>query len=253
MGAIDLNFRPSVPVFDANIALGRHNKRFLTSDSLAQAEIEMDRIGVGRALAYSMHAAVFDTEDGNEYLMDILSGNSSIEPQFVCNFATDNLNRFADEIEKSDVRSLRILPNTQGYPFVDWIIGEWMEWLSSTSTPLWIPSNEVPVEQLYNTLKKFPDVNVVLSEVHYVSVPWVLPMLKKLHQVNIEISRFVIPDGISTLIDTAGSNRILFGSRFPDSPIGPQLYNLEKSILNKEILSAICSGNLKMLLNGSKS
>jgi predicted TIM-barrel fold metal-dependent hydrolase len=128
-----------------------------------------------------------------------------------------------------------------------------MEWLSSTSTPLWIPSNEVPVEQLYNTLKIFPDVQIVLSEVHYVSVPWVLPMLKNLHQVNIEISRFVIPDGISKLIECSGSNRILFGSRFPDSPIGPQLYNLEKSIPNKEILSAVCSGNLKRLLNGSNS
>lgn len=253
MGEIDLNFRPSVPVFDANIALGRHPKRVLTSDSLIQAEIEMDRAGVNHALAYSMHAAVFDTEDGNAYLMDILSGNSNIEPQFVCNPATDNLNRFADEIEKSRVRSLRILPNTQGYPFTDWIVGEWMEWLSSTSTPLWIPSTEVPVGQLYDTLKKFPDVDVVLSEVHYISVPWVLPMLRNLHQINIEISRFIIPDGISTLIDNAGSKRILFGSRFPDSPMGPQLYNLEKSILNKELLADICSGNLRMLLNRSSS
>ena len=42
--------------------------------------------------------------------------------------------------------------------------------------------------------------------------------------------------------------RVLFGSRFPDSPMAPQLYNLERSGLEHSALEAICAGNLDRLL-----
>ncbi|MDP7579079.1 MAG: hypothetical protein QGF12_06035, partial [SAR202 cluster bacterium] len=81
MGQVDLNFAPSVPVFDANIALGRRHDRPVTSETAEQALAEMGRVGIGRAVVYSAHGAAFDARDGNEYLLDILGDTSGLVPQ----------------------------------------------------------------------------------------------------------------------------------------------------------------------------
>ena len=73
-------------------------------------------------------------------------------------------------------------------------------------------------------------------------------MLKSLPNLSIEISRLLIPDGVNTLIDAIGFERVMFGSRFPDSPMAPMLYSLHRSGLSDEELRAICSGNLERLL-----
>ena len=78
-----------------------------------------------------------------------------------------------------------------------------------------------------------------------------MPVLKSLPNLSIEISRFLIPDGVNMLIDAVGHERVLFGSRFPDSPMAPMLYSLHRSGLTDEELRAICSGNIEKLLAGN--
>jgi predicted TIM-barrel fold metal-dependent hydrolase len=77
-----------------------------------------------------------------------------------------------------------------------------------------------------------------------------MSMIRSLPNVSVEISRFVIVDGIGRIIRAVGDQRILFGSRFPDSPMVPQLYSLHRNDLTQTSLSAICSGNLERLLEG---
>ena len=248
MGQVDLDFEPSVPVFDANVALGRRHERLVTSDTAEQLQAEMARVGVGRALVYSAHGAAFDARDGNDYLLDMLAGTSGLVPQFVCNPTSDDLDRFAAEAGEREIRSVRMLPGAGGYPFRDWTVGDWLEWLASEGLPLWLPAPEFDPGEVYDTLRAHPRVDVVLSDVHYVHVPWVIPMVKSLPNVHVEVSRFVIPDGIARVIEAAGHERVLFGSRFPDSPMAPQLYSLERSGLDQAVLEAVCAGNLERLL-----
>ena len=72
MGEVDLHFRPAVPVFDANVALGRRHDRRVTADTVDAVRAEMRRAGIGRALVYSAHSAAFDTRDGNDHLLEML-------------------------------------------------------------------------------------------------------------------------------------------------------------------------------------
>ena len=248
MGQIDLNFMPSVPVFDANIALGRRHDRPVTSETAAQALAEMARVGIDRAVVYSAHGAAFDARDGNDYLLDLLKDTSGLVPQFICNPAVDDLDRFVLETDKHQVRSVRMLPDMGGYPFRGWILGEWLEWLASEGMPLWLPASEFEPGEVHDTLRAHPKVDVVLSEVQYADVPWVFPMVKSLTNVHVEISRFVTPDGIPKLLKIVGPERVLFGSRFPDSSMAAQLYSLERSGVGDGVLKAICAGNLERIL-----
>ena len=252
MGNVELDFQPRVPVFDANVALGRRHNRRVVSDTTEGLLDAMDHSGVERALVYSPFAEDFDTVDGNALLMEMIAGQPRLVPQFVANPATENLADFSAEVSRRGVRSVRIAPLAHSYPFTDWVAGPWLEWLESEGIPLSIPVDAVDVSQLHDTAKAYPKLAVVLAEVHYRHVPWVLPLLRSAPNTYVEMSRFVIADGVARLMDAAGGERILFGSRFPDSSMGHQLYNLHTNGLDDSTLAAVCAGNLDLLLGLEK-
>ena len=250
IGRIDNNFKPLVPVFDANVALGRRHNRRVTADSAHDTLAAMDQAGVSRALVYAPHAATFDARDGNRILMETVRGEPRLVPQYVCTPTFDDPDSFAAGVLGTRMRSIRMFPISHRYPFRDWVVKSWLNWLADQNVLLWLPATEFDPAELHDTLKEHPGVTVVLCEVHYSHVPWALPLLRTLPNLCIEISRFVIGDGIPRLQDTVGHERILYGSWFPDSPMAPQLYNLHHCGLSEEVLSAICAGNLSRLLGG---
>ena len=71
MGEVDLNFKPSVPVFDANVGLGRRHYKRVSEDSVDGTLEAISRAGIERALVYSPHAAYWDPGEGNQILLDI--------------------------------------------------------------------------------------------------------------------------------------------------------------------------------------
>ena len=248
MGQVDLHFKPSVAVFDANMALGRRHDRPVRSHSAEGALAAMDMAGVRRALVYTQHAVEFDGPQGNELLIEMTAGEPRFAPQFAINPAFDDMEAFAEEVRAHDVRSIRMAPKLHDYPFRDWIVAPWMSWLAETAIPLWLNAEHIDPSELHDTLQNRPEVQVVLSEVHYRHTNWALPLLAALPNLNVEYSRFVNLWGIETLLDTVGEGRLMFGSRFPDSPIAPQLYHLHRYGLGESTLAAICSGNLERLL-----
>ena len=247
MGEVDFNFKPSVPVFDANVALGRRRDRTVSVDTVEGTLEAMSRAGVDHALVYSTRA-VGDAWEGNRALVDAIREVPSLVPQFVCNPAADDLDGFTAEVSSSGVRSVRMFAGRYKYPFRDWAVKQWLDWLASEHLPLWTGADEFDPVDLHDTLEHHPDVTVVLCEVHYIHKPWAMMLLKSLPSLCIEISRVVSSDGIADLVEAFGEDRILYGSRFPDSPMPPQLYNLHRCGLSETALKAICSGNLDRLL-----
>ncbi len=250
MGQVDLEFNPAVPVFDSNIALGRrHDQRVSASADTPEAtESEMARSGIQRALAYSPHAVNFDSNDGNDLLFEMVQGHDAFVPQFVCNPSVDNLDKFSAQIAERNIRSVRLAPKAHKYPFREWIVGEWLEWMESVNLPCWVAAPNIDPSELRDTMAAHPSIKFLLAEVRYDDLAWAMPLIKGLPNAHIEISRFFLTNGISRLLDAVGHERILFGSGFPDSSMAPQLYNLHLNGLNNDVLAAICAGNLERLL-----
>ena len=257
MPGADLDFRPEVPAFDANAALGRRHDRRVAIDAAAGLLAEMDRAGVERALVYAPHAAAFDSAEGNAGLLEAIGDESRLVPQFVCNPAFDDLEATKAQIEAANVRAVRMLPMLHHYPFRSWVVGEWLDWLSARGIPLWLPASyeadwndgtDLDPHAVHETARQFPDLTVVLSEVHYRQASWAPPLLRSLPNLSIEVSRYVIADGIAQLLEAVGPRRVLFGSRFPEQAIAPQLYHLHRLGLNEADLRAVCGGNLTRLL-----
>ncbi len=250
MQEVDLHFVPAVPVFDANLALGRRHDRRVFADTPAQALAEMDRVGVGRALAYCQHAVLFDARDGNAMLIEMVGGEPRLIPQFVVNPAHDNLAALAADAGEHGVRSLRIAPIPHSYPLQEWVVGELLDWASERQIPLWVSAFDVDPSQLHDTLAARPGVTVVLAEPHYRHMPWIVPLLRSSPNLHVELSRAVIVDAIPRLLAAAGHERLMYGSWWPEGPMGAQLYALHRCGLTENQLRAVCAGNLERLLGG---
>ena len=256
MSEIDFHFQPTVPVFDASIALGRRHDRRVAVDTLEGTLKAMKAAGVGRAVAYAPHAVERDPTEGNAMLIEAIDGSSELLPQFTFNPTWDDLDSFAKQVADLNVRSVRMTPGLHNYPFRDWVVGPWLEWLSAEDIPVWMPEcrddygtiTNIDPEALHDTLEAHPDVKVVLSEVQYGHQSWAVPMLRSLPNLHVEISRMINTDEVSRVVGLIGEERVLFGSRFPDAAISPQLYWLHRCGFSESTLKAICSENLERLL-----
>ena len=256
MGEVDLHFKPRVPVFDACVSLGRKHDRRVKVWTVGDTIGEMDRTGVDRALVYAPHAAAYDSLEGNQILLDDIKVEARLVPQFCCNPTFDNLDSFAAGARDAAVKTIRLFPKLHNYPFREWVVGPWLDWAEEDGIAVWIPvayetnwhpAVDVDPHELYESIKGRPKVNFVLAEVKYADYPWAMPLLRALPNLSVEISRFVIVDAVGRLMRTVGDRRILFGSRFPESEMGPQLYNLHHNDLSDDSLKLICAGNLERL------
>ena len=206
------------------------------------------RFHLGLSINQLLRMRLKSHRDDNQDIVDITDGNDRLVPQFVANPGTDDFESFESIVAREGVKSVRFHPDAHHYPLVEWVVGSWLDWLRSVSIPLWIPASGVDPTELHDSIADHPELSFVLCEVHYTHVPWLIPLLKSLSNVYTEISRFVIADGVKRLIDCVGVHRVLFGSRFPESSMGHQLYNLHRNGLSDADLEAICKGNLDRLL-----
>ena len=155
-----------------------------------------------------------------------------------------------------------MFPGLHSYPFRDWVVGAWLDWMAETRTPVWLHtqwqtslSGGAPLDprDVYETLKARPEVTGVLSEVKYDDISWALSLLRSLPNLYVEISRFVVGGGIEYLLEAAGEDagavRIAV-SRFGDaaSPVQPAPQRAER----RDALRAVCAGNLDRLLAGER-
>ena len=260
MGEVDLNFKPSVPVFDANIGLGRRHYKRVFEDTVEGTLAAMERAGIQRALVYSPHAAYWDPGEGNQLLLDTIEGHPNLVPQFVAN-PLDDLDTFAAQVKEKGVRSLRMLPMLHQYPFRDWAVKPWLDWMAAENIPLWLPTEysthvdqsfgrakDLDPTEVHDTLKAHPDLTAVLTHVESTDFPWAFLLLKSVPNLYLELSRFVNTDGLAIALDAIGEERIIFGSSFPEAAIPPQLYQLHRYGFSDATLKAICAGNLERLL-----
>jgi predicted TIM-barrel fold metal-dependent hydrolase len=256
LGKIDLHFQPAVPVFDANASLGRRHDRRVAVDTTEGMLEAMDAAGVDRAVVYAPHAAGYDSREGNALLLEQIGDESRLVPQFVFNPTWDELEQFAALVEKHDVRSVRMVPALHRYPFRDWVVKPWLDWLGEAGIPVWLPvlydflgtQYEIKPSEVYETLSAHPDVTAVLSEVQYHTMSWAMPLLRGLPNLHVEISRLANTDGLDRLEAAVGFERIMFGSRFPDAAISPLLYYLHYAGLSDDTLKDTCSRNVERLL-----
>ena len=246
----NLSFRARVPVFDANIGVGHCHDRPSPFADVTGLRAEMQRHGVERGLIYHLQGETISAIEGNEALR--AWRGDGLVPQWVAGSSADSLAQLHTLHAAGEVSSVR-LHNTEAsrVPFADWIYGELLAWLAAERIPLWISLADTPVAEIMETLRRFPDLQVVLLGAHYVHTLALRPLLRALPQATMELSRFENLGGIEALIGEFGVERFLYGSYYPRYAMGPMLFYLHHLAIDDDALAALTAGNLERILGGA--
>ena len=245
-----LNFRPRVPVYDANVGVGHRHDRpapFEDADGLLE---EMHRHGVDRAVIYHVQGESVSAIEGNEALSGWTDADGPFSLQWTAGPGEDSLRQLQGLHAAGQVQSVRLhdTESSRNTPFVDWIYGDLLEWLRGERIPLWISLADTSPVELMATLKQFPELVTVLLGAHYSHSMLVRPLLKHLPNAYLELSRYEVPGGVEALKEEIGVQRLVYGSFYPRYAIGPMLYYLHHTRLKDAELAAICGGNLERIL-----
>ena len=248
-----LNFKPRVPVFDANIGVGHRYDQPAPFNDAAGLLDEMNRHGVGRAVIYHVQGESISTLQGNEALVEWAHGDTPFSLQWTAGPGEDSLRQLQGFHADGKVKSVRLHSTDStnlpvSVPFADWVYGELLEWLTAERLPFWVSLADTPPAEIMATLRLFPDLVTVLLGAHYRHALLVRPFLKHLPNAHLELSRYEVPGEIVALKDQFGVERLINGSFYPRYAMGPMLYALHHMHLNDTELAAICGGNLERIL-----
>ncbi len=210
----------------------------------------MERLGIDKALVYNPYGVTYDSVEGNREILKTVEGFSGLVPQFVANFPAELFEDFKEGVKDKGIKSLRAYPKTHTYPFVSWMVGDWMEWMEDEGIALWLPIDEVDMKDLYEMARAHPAINIVLVGVHYTHQIVVFGMMEHLPNLYVELSRYYVMEPVERFVSRFGSQRLIFGSGFPEMDGGAYLYYLNNCGLSDDVLRAICRDNLEVLLNG---
>ena len=243
----DLDFKARVPVFDANIGVGHRHDRPSPFVDAGGLRAEMDRHGVDRALVYHLQGESISAIEGNEALAGW--SDEALVPQYVANSADETLEQLRQYHAATPLNSIRLHHTADSLlPFVDWIYGNLLEWLTTERIPLWISLADTPLAEIADALCAFPDLHTVLLGAHYTHTLALRPLLDLLPAAHLELSRYENLGAVEALIADYGAKRFLYGSFYPRLAMGPMLYYLHHIGLDDDALRSVCAGNLQRLL-----
>ena len=248
-----LNFKPRVPVFDANVRVGQRHDELSACRDRATLLAEMDRCGVARAVIYHAQTEDISPFDGNQLLLDSWLGDDGrLVPQWSILPTPDSLAQLDALYKQGHVTSVR-LHNTWGVglPLQPWVYNDLLAWLSEQHIPLWIPLPDLAATDLVTTLQAFPDLVTVWVGAHYTHHLLIRPLLQSVPNAHLELSRYEPLGEIEALRTEFGAERLIYGSWYARYAMGAMLFYLHQTDLSETELALICAGNLERILGGA--
>jgi hypothetical protein len=252
-----LDFRPRVPVFDANVRVGDTPSAVSPSPTPADLFRELGRHGVERAVVYHAQTELRSPTEGNRRLEEWL-GDSRLTPQWSILPLAESLRQVQDlhaagrvsSVRFYEVRHAEIPFPPARLPFRRWAWDEVLSWLSAEGIPAWIPLPDADPNEIVDTLSAYPDLVTVLVGAHYSHALLVRPLLRALPRTYLELSRYEPIGEVEALRDEFGAGRLVYGSWYSRYCMGPMLYYLHGTDMTDDELALVCDGNLERILRG---
>jgi hypothetical protein len=220
----------------------------------------MDRHGVARAIIYHALTEEVSPIEGNLLLEPWLgadarnggAGSGRLIPQWSILPTAASLAQVQALHAQGRVSSVRLHDTrAAGLPFRPWAYDSLLAWLKSQRIPLWIPLPSADADELATTLQGHPGLVTVLVGAHYLHHLQLRPLLSRLPNAHLELSRYEPIGEIEALADEFGAHRLIYGSWYWQYAMGPMLFYLHHTDLSEVELALVCAGNLERILGGA--
>lgn len=226
-----------------------------TTEVLAR---ELQRAGIGRALV--RNAAIWEESPvvGNRLTSEGCAGDERLSPAWaILPPHTGELGAVAEFLEAmraAGVRALWAYPAKHRYILNATTMGGLLEELQDRGIPLFLARRELPgacevYEVADRILADFPRLRLVITA----HGSWgedrlFRPLMARYPHFAVDTSRYELDGGIEDVCRAYGPERLLFGSNFPETPMGGPMLTLLHAEISDEDRALIAGGNLRRIL-----
>lgn len=255
-------------LFDCNACFGNeminhecvNHENFIVLEKVALAKTaeelleRMDDMEISQSIVWHKAQYELDATAGNTKLLEETAGlRERLIPSWtILPDITDEQYRpkvFFPEMKKHGVKVLRAFPVQDRYLLNDVTMGEQLSLISEQKIPLFL-SPQTGFEYIYEVLKEFPDLTVVLVNIGWwPSARLIYPLLARYQNVYFETGDFSMLHGYEEVCRKFGSERLLFGTNFPTNTMAGSIYALMRAGITTKERENIAHGNLERILS----
>jgi uncharacterized protein len=247
----------NIEFFDANTFIGRRNtgsyRPVMSSGELLK---NMDDTGIARALVWHISQYDYSPVEGNMKLSSEISGKGrlfgcwTLLPPQTGELPVGDL--FFEKMKNDRIYALRAFPERNRYLFRRAVFGEFLDRIAEKRIPLIFAVNTGVNgwAGIYDILEEYPDLRLIICNMgSWGSDRYFRPLLENYRNVCLEIGDLFASDGtLECIVKNYGSERLVFGSGFPDFvPEASMLCLLHADIAEAD-KRKIASSNLERMI-----
>jgi len=254
-------------LFDCNASFGLLDvpplRYAATADELLA---EMDFCNIDEALVTCAAQRCDSPLVGNELVLEYTRGHPRLHPAWMLlppqtGEQAPTVDLFLADMAKAGVKALWALPARNRYLLNAATFGSLFEELIQHRVPLFLPLEEaVPGvsgvtayhlgwQLVDDLLTQFPRLTLVVASPNvWGEDRYFRPLIGPHRHLLLEISSYELGRGLEEFCRHYGPSQLLFGTRYPEVPMGGPVLNLLNADIGREDKKLIGSGNLTRLL-----
>ncbi|MCX6379203.1 MAG: amidohydrolase family protein [Armatimonadetes bacterium] len=224
---------------------------------LANTDLAIDQLlaamkqhNIGQAVTYSTLGILFDPTVGNAATRAACGDHAELLAG-----ATLNPNRYfgnkasLQSLKSSGFRLVRLFPQAQGWKASSVAFRTLVQDLGETALPLMFHIEEIgEVSELAQALTAYT-APIIFANVEVEQLADLIAVLKAKPNTYVETSSLTGVGAIKAIAESAGAQRLLFGSGTPYQPVTSALKVLEFSGLSGEARTQILGANARRILS----
>ena len=241
--------------FDSNCSVGRRDAppqcSLRTTEEMKKS---MDICNITRALAYDVAGLEFHPTVGNQEICALNRREQRIYPMWLAmpNYTGEFMDpeELLREMEKNGVHAVKLFPkyNVNTFSLSDWNSGELLNALESAGYPIFIDLNQTDWDTIHSVCKRYPHLNVVVTDVYYRHARYFYPLLKTFDNLYIETSRLKFYLSIEDICRKISAEKLIFGTGMGIFDPGPAVAMILYADISDTEKELIASKNLERLL-----
>ena len=239
---------------DANTFIGRPVVSDVWQPATAASLLEaMDQAGIAGALLWHVSQRDDYPLRGNDQLTEAIAphdrlwGCWTILPNQTGELG--DLDKFFQRAHEARIRAFRIWPRAHRFLLRAEVMGDIFERMIEWKLPLICSTRQDNWQEVYDLLRDFNDLTVILSDVRcWGSDRFFRPLIERYPNVYLEISDYLVDGGIEAFVESYGAQRMLYGSGYPARYHGGMMLALAHAQISSADKEAIAGKNLQRLL-----
>jgi predicted TIM-barrel fold metal-dependent hydrolase len=229
------------------------------AETIDVLDAEMDRAGVSGGLVRNAALWEQSPEVGNALVAEDCAGSERLLPVWAIlpphTRELGGVEAFLEAMREAGVRALWAYPEKHRYVLNTTTFGALFDEIADRRIPLFINRQEVPGSGLYaladRVLSDFPELRLcVVAHGSWGEDRYFRPLMERYPNFMVGTSRYELDGGIAAICRTYGPDRLLFGTNFPETPMGGPLLTLLHADIADADRELIAGGNLRRILEG---